>query len=69
MNGSNNLAYNNGITHTGKGGIYISGRDTENLTPGNSKADNNYIHDWSEIYQTYQPAVTLLGVGNVCSHN
>lgn len=69
MNGSNNLAYNNEITHTGKGGIIITGGDTEALTPGNSKADNNYIHDWSEIYQTYQPAVTLEGVGNVCSHN
>ncbi len=69
MYGSNNLAYNNEITRTGKGGIYLSGGDTETLAPGNSKADNNYIHDWSEIYQTYQPAVTLEGVGNICSHN
>ena len=69
MTGSNNLAYNNEITHTGKGGIVIDGGDTETLIPGNSKADNNYIHDWSEIYKTYQPAVTLLGVGNICSHN
>ena len=69
MNGSNNLAYNNEITRTGRGGIIISGGDTETLTAGNSKADNNYIHDWSEIYQTYQPAVTLEGVGNICSHN
>ncbi len=69
MTGSNNLAYNNEITHTGKGGIILDGGDAETLTPGNSKADNNYIHDWSEIYQTYQPAVTLLGVGNICSHN
>ncbi|MBR4051239.1 MAG: right-handed parallel beta-helix repeat-containing protein [Clostridia bacterium] len=69
MTGSNNLAYNNEITHTGKGGIILDGGDTQTLTPGNSKAENNYIHDWSEIYQTYQPAVTLLGVGNICSHN
>ena len=69
MNGSNNLAYNNEITHTGKGGIILDGGDTKTLTPGNSKADNNFIHHWSEIYQTYQPAVTLLGVGNICSHN
>lgn len=69
MTGSNNLAYNNEITHTGKGGIILDGGDTETLATGNSKADNNYIHDWSEIYQTYQPAVTLLGVGNICSHN
>lgn len=69
MTGSNNLAYNNEITHTGRGGIIITGGDTETLTPGNSKADNNYIHHWSEIYLTYQPAVTLNGVGNICSHN
>ncbi len=69
MTGSNNIAYNNEITRTGKGGIILDGGDTETLVPGNCKADNNYIHDWSEIYQTYQPAVTLEGVGNICSHN
>lgn len=69
MKGCDNLAYNNEITRTGKGGIYLDGGDRERLTPGNNRADNNYIHDWSEIYLTYQPAVTLLGVGNICSHN
>lgn len=69
MTGSNNLAYNNEITRTGKGGIILDGGDTATLTDGNNIADNNYIHHWSEIYQTYQPAVTLLGVGNICSHN
>ncbi len=69
MTGFDNLAYNNEITRTGKGGIILDGGDRDTLTPGNNKADNNYIHDWSEIYLTYQPAVTLNGVGNVCSHN
>ena len=69
MDGCNNLVSENEITRTGKGGIIISGGDRETLTSGNSKADNNLIHDWSEIYQTYQPAVTLGGVGNICSHN
>lgn len=69
MTGYNNLAYNNEITRTGKGGIILDGGDRETLTPGNNKADNNLIHDWSEIYLTYQPAVTLSGVGNICSHN
>lgn len=69
INGYNNLISENEITHTGRGGIIISGGDRVTLTPGNSKADNNLIHDWSEIYQTYQPAVTLNGVGNICSHN
>ena len=69
MTGNNNLAYNNEITHTGKGGIIITGGNTETLESGNSKAHNNYIHDWSEIYLTYQPAVALHGVGNICSNN
>ncbi len=69
MTGYNNTAYNNEITHTGKGGIILDGGDRETLTAGNNIADNNYIHDWSEIYLTYQPAVTLHGVGNICSHN
>lgn len=69
LTGSNNLAERCEICHTGRGGFYIDGGDRSTLTPGNSRADNNLIHDWSEIYQTYQPAVTLSGVGNICSHN
>ena len=69
LKGYHNLAAENEITHTGKGGIRLSGGDRETLTPGENKADNNLIHDWSEVYLTYQPAVSLGGVGNVCSHN
>ncbi len=69
LKGYGNLAAENEITHTGKGGISLSGGDRETLTPGNNIADNNLIHDWSEVYLTYQPAVSLGGVGNVCSHN
>ena len=69
MTGTGNLAGKNEITHTGKGGISLSGGDRETLTPGDNVADNNLIHDWSEVYLTYQPAVSLGGVGNVCSHN
>ncbi len=67
--GTGNLALNNEITRTGKAGIVLTGGDPDTLTPGNNKAENNYIHDWSEIYQTYQPAVSLYGAGNVCAHN
>ena len=69
LSGTGNLAGENEITHTGKGGISLSGGDRETLTPGDNRADNNLIHDWSEVYLTYQPAVSLGGVGNVCSHN
>ena len=69
MTGYGNLASENEITRTGRGGISLSGGDRETLTPGDNVADNNLIHDWSEVYLTYQPAVSLGGVGNVCSHN
>ncbi|NLX79566.1 MAG: right-handed parallel beta-helix repeat-containing protein [Clostridiales bacterium] len=68
-NGCNNLITECEVYHTGRGGIYLYGGDRERLIPGNNKADNNYIHDWSEIYLTYQPGVRLNGVGNICSHN
>ena len=69
LHGYDNLASENEITRTGMAAIVLDGGDEETLTPGNTKADNNLIHDWSEIYQTYQPAVSLKGVGNICSHN
>ena len=69
LNGCDNLARDNEITRTGKGGVILSGGDRETLAPGNNRAENNLVHDWSEIYETYQPAFTLNGVGNICSHN
>ena len=69
LTGYDNLAVDNEITRTGKGGVILDGGDRETLTPGNNRAENNLIHDWSEIYETYQPAFTLNGVGNICSHN
>ena len=57
------------ISHTGRGGVYLNGGDEISLTPGDCRAENNYIHDWSEVYLTYQPGVSLYGVGNVCAHN
>ncbi|MBR5742390.1 MAG: right-handed parallel beta-helix repeat-containing protein, partial [Clostridia bacterium] len=69
MTGSFNLASGNEITRTGRGGITLDGGDRETLRAGENIAENNLIHDWSEVYLTYCPAVTLNGVGNVCRHN
>ncbi|MBO4539646.1 MAG: right-handed parallel beta-helix repeat-containing protein [Clostridia bacterium] len=69
MRGYNNLAFSNEVTHTGMGGILLDGGDRVTLKAGNNRADNNLVHDWSEIYETYQPAFSLDGVGNICSHN
>ncbi len=67
--GYDNLIESNEITRTGCAGIYVDGGNTATLTPGNNLVYNNYVHDWSEIYQTYQAAISLNGVGNTASHN
>ena len=69
VSGSDNLVTDCEITRTGRGGVSLSGGDAATLTPGNNRAVNNLIHDWSEIYRTYQAGVSLYGVGNVCEHN
>ncbi|MDD4773533.1 MAG: right-handed parallel beta-helix repeat-containing protein, partial [Eubacteriales bacterium] len=69
ISGHDNTVTGCEISHTGRGGIMLRGGDRETLTPGRNIADNNLIHDWSEVYLTYQPAVGLWGVGNICSHN
>ncbi|MGN1347148.1 MAG: right-handed parallel beta-helix repeat-containing protein [Eubacteriales bacterium] len=67
--GFRNTVENCEITRTGRGGIYLTGGDRATLTHGENRAVNNYIHDFSEVYQTYQAGVSLSGVGNVCAHN
>lgn len=57
------------ISHTGRGGIVLTGGDRTTLTPGENVAFGNYIHDFSEVYQTYQAGISLSGVGNRCAHN
>ena len=69
LNGTDNTVDSCEITRTGRGGVYLTGGDRETLTPGNNRVENCYIHDFSEVYQTYQCGVSLQGVGNVCAHN
>lgn len=69
LSGSDNTVEGCEITHTGRGGIYLSGGDRATLTHGNDRAINNYIHDFSEVYQTYQAGISLSGCGNLCAHN
>lgn len=60
---------NNVITATGKAGVVLTGGDRETLTSSGNIVTNNLIYDWSQVYRTYQAAVSLNGVGAVCSHN
>lgn len=60
---------NNTITATGKAGVVLTGGDRQTLRSSENVVTNNLIYDWSQVYQTYQAAVALHGVGGVCSHN
>lgn len=60
---------NNTITATGKAGVTLTGGDRATLASSENVVSNNLIYDWSQVYQTYQAAVSLNGVGAVCSHN
>ncbi len=57
------------IMHTGRGGISVNGGERDTLTAGRNRVTNNYIHDISEVYLTYQSGISLGGVGNIADHN
>ncbi|MGN0447421.1 MAG: right-handed parallel beta-helix repeat-containing protein [Acutalibacteraceae bacterium] len=69
LKGENILIENNTVTATGKAGVVLTGGDRETLKSSENIVTNNLIYDWSQVYQTYQAAVALHGVGGVCSHN
>lgn len=59
----------NEITATGRGGVLLTGGDRQTLRSSENVVTGNLIHDWSQVYRTYQAAVSLNGVGGTCSHN
>jgi hypothetical protein len=69
ITGRNSAVIGCDIYETGDGGIILTGGDRATLTPGNLAADNNHIYDYSRWNRTYQPGITLAGVGNRATHN
>jgi len=69
VTGYNNTVSNNEVRHVGREGIVIGGGDAETLTPGNSRAVNNLVHDWPEVVMTYQGGIRVGGTGNLAAHN
>ncbi len=69
INGMHNTVTGCHIHHLGKGGAVVNGGDRTKLIPSGNVIDNNHIHHFAQIYLTYQPAVSLSGVGVVVSHN
>lgn len=67
--GFDNTVTSCNITRTGQGGIFLGGGDRYTLTPGNNRAVNNDISDFSVVNRTYTPAVKIFGSGNTASNN
>lgn len=57
------------IYQTGDAGIVISGGDRATLKPGGHEVTDNHIHHIAQWSKTYQPAVSVSGVGNRIAHN
>ena len=69
VNGAHNLIRHNEVLNIGKSGISVTGGDRVNLVSGENIVTNNLIHDWSQVFKTYQAGINIGGVGNVCSYN
>ena len=69
LTGNGNTASNNEVAHVGRRGITITGGDRETLAPGDSRAVNNLVHDWTELVLTYQGGINVYGAGNLVAHN
>jgi len=69
LTGNGNTASNNEVSRVGRRGITITGGDRKTLAPGNSRAVNNLIYDWTELVLTYQGGINVYGSGNLVAHN
>ena len=57
------------ITGLGDGGVSLSGGDRATLTPSGHSVENCHIHAYSRWDRTYQPGISLNGVGCRAVHN
>jgi len=53
----------------GQTGISLTGGDRRTLTPGNLVATDNVIERFAQLRRTYNPGVSVDGVGNTVAHN
>ena len=60
---------NSELTDLGAKGIMVTCGSRESLLPGNIIIENNHIHNFSTRFKTYNPAISLYGVGNQAIHN
>ncbi len=69
IKGNNNLVYGCELSHLGKAGVILEGGELKTLTAGNNIIENCDIHDFAQVYRTYQPGAYVLGAGGKIIHN
>ncbi len=69
IDGWENTVYGCEVCYMGRGGIRLSGGDRDNLIHANDKIENCRIHDFGQIYKTYQQGAWVSGCGNYIIHN
>ena len=57
------------VYFTGSGGISVSGGRRPTLTPAGHNVENNHVHHFSRRGRTYNPGISIDGVGNRMAHN
>ena len=57
------------VYQTGDGAVFLEGGDRRSLEPGSHAAVNNHIHHMGQWTRTYQPGVSVQGVGHRVAHN
>lgn len=67
--GKNILVNGCDVSHTGSGGMSLTGGDRITLTNGNNVFDNNHVSHYSRRVPTYCPGLRVKGCGNRISHN
>ena len=67
--GKDNCIDNCTLEDLGHDGIYLQGGNSKTLEPCNHKVTNTTVRNFSLYQRTYQPAVCMVGVGFVVSHN
>ena len=67
--GVNHEVYGCDIYHCGEGGISMSGGDRPSLEPARHNAENNHVYRYSRRARTYNPAISVFGVGCRIAHN
>ncbi len=67
--GSRHEVYGCDVCFTGHGGIALNGGQRATLVPSRHNAENNHVHHYARRARTYQPAISVGGVGNRIAHN